>query len=84
MSKAIRDVKRDSGTDSANGGWLRRLVGLPGHISLDGLDKIFNVSLRFCQTKPSLRPMQHNRIAPLSRVAGQTLDLLGKLRMGWQ
>jgi hypothetical protein len=29
MSKAIRDVKRDSG----NGGWLRRLVRQLGHLS---------------------------------------------------
>jgi hypothetical protein len=26
------DVNRDSGTDSANGGWLRRLVRPHGHI----------------------------------------------------
>jgi hypothetical protein len=29
-----RDVNRDSGTDSANGGWLRRLVRRHGHINL--------------------------------------------------
>jgi hypothetical protein len=33
MSKAISDVKRDSRTDSANGGWLRRLVRQLGHLS---------------------------------------------------
>jgi hypothetical protein len=33
MSKAIRDVKRDSGTESANGGWLRRLVRRHFHLS---------------------------------------------------
>jgi hypothetical protein len=27
-----RDVNRDSGTASANGGWLRRLVRPHGHI----------------------------------------------------
>jgi hypothetical protein len=28
-----RDVNRDSGTASANGGWLRRLVRCHGHIN---------------------------------------------------
>jgi hypothetical protein len=36
-----RDVSRDSGTDSANGGWLRRLVRRRlvycHHVNLDGL-----------------------------------------------
>src|ERR1017187_2312228 len=29
-----RDANRDSGTESANGGWLRRLVRRHGHLAL--------------------------------------------------
>ena len=35
-----RDVNRDSGTASANGGWLRRLVRHHGHVSI-GLNRIW-------------------------------------------
>src|SRR6266478_6320038 len=31
QAQPTRDVNRDSGTDSANGGWLRRLVRPHGH-----------------------------------------------------
>jgi len=37
-----RDVNRDSGTDSANGGWLRRLVRRHGHNYLGNLPSIKN------------------------------------------
>src|ERR1019366_5433467 len=40
-----RDVNRDSGTDSANGGWLRRLVRPHGHSGKLGIkDVMHNVN----------------------------------------
>src|ERR1039458_1323268 len=35
-----RDVNRDSGTDSANGGWLRSIVRRHSHLAHDGLARL--------------------------------------------
>ena len=53
-----RDVNRDSGTDSANGGWLRRLVRRQNAHFLNALLKsamLIAVIIRMPATEPKIR-----------------------------
>ena len=56
-----RDVNRDSGTDSANGGWLRRLVR-PRHRLLNKAHKITLPQIRRLRTCPPREPVRAKTI----------------------
>jgi hypothetical protein len=50
-----RDVNRDSGTDSAIGGWLRRLVRLPGKIVKNSIEPLIEFLANFSQMSDLLK-----------------------------
>src|ERR1017187_3811947 len=55
-----RDVNRDSGTDSANGGWLRRLVRPHGHI----ISRTIVPTYIFCSLNPLVIFVVNEDVSP--------------------